>query len=130
MWSATWPKEVKNLAEEFLDEYIQINIGSLSLAANHNIQQIVDVCQEYDKESKYAYFTSYVITLFKLKNKVEDQQLLLAVIFRPNLLIKLTIYSVMWFVLHLPPALCKTIADTSRTMFGILICKTKQYIIE
>lgn len=55
MWSATWPKEVKNLAEEFLDEYIQINIGSLTLAANHNIQQIVEVCQEYDKESKYVY---------------------------------------------------------------------------
>ncbi|CAH1723669.1 probable ATP-dependent RNA helicase DDX5 isoform X1 [Aphis gossypii] len=52
MWSATWPKEVKNLAEEFLDEYIQINIGSLTLAANHNIQQIVEVCQEYDKETK------------------------------------------------------------------------------
>lgn len=55
MWSATWPKEVKNLAEEFLDEYIQINIGSLTLAANHNIQQIVEVCQEYDKETKYIF---------------------------------------------------------------------------
>lgn len=55
MWSATWPKEVKNLAEEFLDEYIQINIGSLTLAANHNIQQIVEVCQEYDKETKYTF---------------------------------------------------------------------------
>jgi len=55
MWSATWPKEVKNLAEEFLDEYIQINIGSLTLAANHNIQQIVEVCQEYDKETKYMF---------------------------------------------------------------------------
>lgn len=76
------------------------------------------------------FFTSYVITLFKLKNKVDDQQLKLAVIFRPNLPIKSTIYSVMWFVIHLPPALCKTIADTSRAMFGILICKTKQYIIE
>lgn len=55
MWSATWPKEVKNLAEEFLDEYIQINIGSLTLAANHNIQQIVEICQEYDKETKYTF---------------------------------------------------------------------------
>ncbi|KAH9636426.1 hypothetical protein HF086_013480 [Spodoptera exigua] len=43
MWSATWPKEVQNLAEEFLHDYIQINIGSLSLSANHNILQIVDV---------------------------------------------------------------------------------------
>lgn len=52
MWSATWPKEVKNLAEEFLDNYIQINIGSLNLSANHNILQIVDVCEEYEKEQK------------------------------------------------------------------------------
>lgn len=43
MWSATWPKEVKALAEEFLENYIQINIGSLNLSANHNILQIVDV---------------------------------------------------------------------------------------
>lgn len=40
MFSATWPKEVKNLAEEYLNDYIQINIGSLSLAANHNILQV------------------------------------------------------------------------------------------
>ncbi|KAF4520384.1 hypothetical protein B566_EDAN012889 [Ephemera danica] len=52
MWSATWPKEVRSLAEEFLHDYIQINIGSLSLAANHNILQIIDVCQEYEKQRK------------------------------------------------------------------------------
>lgn len=50
MWSATWPKEVRNLAEEFLNLYIQVNIGSLNLSANHNILQIVDVCEEYEKE--------------------------------------------------------------------------------
>lgn len=52
MWSATWPKEVKQLAEEFLEDYIQINIGSLTLSANHNILQIVDVCEEFEKENK------------------------------------------------------------------------------
>lgn len=52
MWSATWPKEVKNLAEEYLVNYTQLNIGSLQLAANHNIVQIVDVCLEEEKESK------------------------------------------------------------------------------
>lgn len=30
----------------------QVNIGSLELAANHNIVQIVDVCEEGDKQSK------------------------------------------------------------------------------
>ena len=52
MWSATWPKEVKQLAEDFLGDYIQINIGSLELSANHNIRQVVDVCDENDKEEK------------------------------------------------------------------------------
>jgi superfamily II DNA/RNA helicase len=52
MWSATWPKEVRNLAEEFLTNYLHINIGSLQPAANHNILQIVDVCQEHEKVDK------------------------------------------------------------------------------
>jgi len=52
MWSATWPKEVRRLAEEFLVDYTQLNVGSLDLAANHNILQIVDVCEGHEKFSK------------------------------------------------------------------------------
>uniref|UniRef100_A0AAY4A5Q2 RNA helicase n=1 Tax=Denticeps clupeoides TaxID=299321 RepID=A0AAY4A5Q2_9TELE len=52
MWSATWPKEVRQLAEDFLREYNQINVGALELSANHNILQIVDVCMETEKDSK------------------------------------------------------------------------------
>jgi len=54
MWSATWPKEVQALAEDFLNDYIQVNIGSLELAANHNIRQIVDIIQDSEKESKLS----------------------------------------------------------------------------
>merc|ERR1712179_66095 len=54
MWSATWPKEVQRLAEDFLHEYTHINIGSVNLSANHSILQIVDVCQDYEKETKLA----------------------------------------------------------------------------
>merc|ERR1719357_2227579 len=55
MWSATWPKEVKQLAHDFLHkDYIHINIGATDLSANHNILQIVDVCEEYEKEQKLA----------------------------------------------------------------------------
>jgi len=66
MWSATWPKEVKALAETFLKNYIQINIGSTQLTANHNILQIIDVCMEDEKESKYDPFScvSYNISLY------------------------------------------------------------------
>jgi len=52
MWSATWPKEVRQLAEDFLRDYIQINVGALELSANHNILQIVDVCMETEKDQK------------------------------------------------------------------------------
>ncbi|VDM16664.1 unnamed protein product [Hydatigera taeniaeformis] len=49
MWSATWPKEVRSLAREFLGKYIQINIGSEDLHANHNIKQNVEVIRESEK---------------------------------------------------------------------------------
>ncbi|XP_066498143.1 probable ATP-dependent RNA helicase DDX5 isoform X1 [Hoplias malabaricus] len=52
MWSATWPKEVRQLAEDFLKDYVQINVGALQLSANHNILQIVDVCSDGEKEDK------------------------------------------------------------------------------
>lgn len=54
MWSATWPKEVRQLAEDFLKDYVQINIGALQLSANHNILQIVDVCSDMEKEDKWV----------------------------------------------------------------------------
>nr|XP_061791869.1 probable ATP-dependent RNA helicase DDX17 [Nerophis lumbriciformis] len=52
MWSATWPKDVRQLAEDFLRDYIQINIGALELSANHNILQIIDVCMDNEKDHK------------------------------------------------------------------------------
>ncbi|KAK6645489.1 hypothetical protein RUM43_001766 [Polyplax serrata] len=51
MWSATWPKEVRRLAEEYLRDYIQLNVGSLDLTANPNINQIVHVCEESEKKN-------------------------------------------------------------------------------
>lgn len=50
MWSATWPREVRALARDFLGEdYMQLNIGSTDLVANHNIKQVIRVCEENDK---------------------------------------------------------------------------------
>lgn len=50
MWSATWPKEVQRLANDYLKDYIQVNIGSLDLSANHRVHQIVKICSEFDKK--------------------------------------------------------------------------------
>jgi ATP-dependent RNA helicase DDX5/DBP2 len=52
MWSATWPKEVKRLAQDYLKDYIQVNVGSMELSASHDITQIVEVCQQVDKRRK------------------------------------------------------------------------------
>merc|ERR550539_192996 len=64
MWSATWPKEVRRLAEEFLSDYIQVNIGAMQLTANHNILQIIDVCMDHEKEEK----------LVKLLNEIMQEK--------------------------------------------------------
>lgn len=54
MWSATWPKEVRQLAEDFQQDAIQVYIGSQDLSANHRITQIVDVCAEFEKREKMS----------------------------------------------------------------------------
>lgn len=51
MWSATWPKEVQTLARDFMHDFIQVNIGSLDIAANRRVRQVVHVCSEFDKRS-------------------------------------------------------------------------------
>lgn len=73
MFSATWPKDVQKLAnvssiheshefrtpsdargviQDFLKDFIQVNIGSMELTANHNIQQIVEVVSDFEKRTK------------------------------------------------------------------------------
>jgi superfamily II DNA/RNA helicase len=52
MFSATWPKEVRKLAEDFISNYIQITIGAAELTANPNIKQIIELCDEHEKESR------------------------------------------------------------------------------
>lgn len=44
MFSATWPKEVRHLAKDYLGEFVQVNVGSTELSANHNIKQHVHIC--------------------------------------------------------------------------------------
>merc|ERR1712096_486803 len=80
MWSATWPKEVRKLAEDFLVDYVQINIGAAEIHANHNILQIVDVCQDYEKERKLVQLLEEImgekenktIIFFETKRKTDD----------------------------------------------------------
>merc|ERR550514_788202 len=53
MWSATWPREVQNLARDMCrEDPVHINVGSLDLRACHQIKQYVEVVNEYDKRSR------------------------------------------------------------------------------
>ena len=68
MWSATWPKEVRQLASDYQKDFIQVNIGSMDLSANHRIQQIVEVVTEYEKRDR---MTKHLETIMSDKeNKI------------------------------------------------------------
>lgn len=49
MLSATWPKEVQQLARDFIRDPIHLQIGNLEMSLNSNIKQNVDVVDERDK---------------------------------------------------------------------------------
>ena len=49
MWSATWPKEIQALANDYLQDYYQVTVGSLDLSGNKNITQTIEVCGDADK---------------------------------------------------------------------------------
>nr|KAJ0218398.1 hypothetical protein LSAT_V11C300139420 [Lactuca sativa] len=51
-WSATWPKEVEQLARQFLYNPYKVVISSQDLKANHSIQQHVDIVTQNQKYNK------------------------------------------------------------------------------
>jgi ATP-dependent RNA helicase DDX5/DBP2 len=69
MFSATWPKEVRNLANDFQTDPVFLNVGSMEIAANHNITQIVEVMDEGRKQNR----------LFELLDKMVQEASLLYV---------------------------------------------------
>lgn len=54
MWSATWPKEVRNLASDFLKQgYIKLKVGSDEGKANMKIDQRIHVVGSYQKNDLF-----------------------------------------------------------------------------
>ncbi|MCZ6914913.1 MAG: helicase-related protein, partial [Rickettsia endosymbiont of Ixodes persulcatus] len=49
LWSATWPREIQNLARDFTHDPIQVTIGSTELAANKSVTQDIRVVEEHEK---------------------------------------------------------------------------------
>ena len=60
MWSATWPKDVQQMARDFLHDPYQVHVGSMELRANEMIEQVIDVVSDYDKYPKLVgYLNQY-----------------------------------------------------------------------
>lgn len=49
MWSATWPKELMQLAADYLQEFYQVTVGSLDLSANKDVTQLIEICSDMEK---------------------------------------------------------------------------------
>uniref|UniRef100_A0A0M3INT8 RNA helicase n=1 Tax=Ascaris lumbricoides TaxID=6252 RepID=A0A0M3INT8_ASCLU len=62
MFSATWPKDVRKLAMDFQTDAAHLNVGSLELAANHNITQIVEVLEESSKQQRLISILSDIMS--------------------------------------------------------------------
>jgi len=49
MWSATWPDEIKQLAGDFLNDYLEVHIGSNELQASQAIHQEIQLIDGHQK---------------------------------------------------------------------------------
>lgn len=55
LWSATWPREVQSLARDFMRDprgAVRITVGTEDLTANHDITQIVDCCEDWERNPR------------------------------------------------------------------------------
>lgn len=53
MFSATWPLAVHHLSQEFMDpKPVKVVVGSEDLAANHDVMQIIEVLDDWARDSR------------------------------------------------------------------------------
>ncbi|KAJ8754288.1 hypothetical protein K2173_002739 [Erythroxylum novogranatense] len=53
MFSATWPLDVHNLAEEYMEPNpVKVIVGSEDTAANHDVMQIVEVLEDHLRDAR------------------------------------------------------------------------------
>ncbi|CAD7085145.1 unnamed protein product [Hermetia illucens] len=59
MTSATWPPGVRRLAQSYMNNPIQVCVGSLDLAAVHTVEQIIEIVDEDDKFYRILNFVKH-----------------------------------------------------------------------
>ena len=69
MFSATWPKEIRNLAMEFQKSPVFLNVGSMELSANHNIEQIVEVIEEFSKSGRLFKLLEHIMSQVRITHQ-------------------------------------------------------------
>ena len=77
MFSATWPKEIRKLASDFLVDPIHMVIGSNELTTNSAIKQVIEKVEEYEKLSKVLEYlqgkTDKKVIIFTKTKRSADQ---------------------------------------------------------
>ncbi|OIR57770.1 MAG: ATP-dependent RNA helicase DBP2 [Amphiamblys sp. WSBS2006] len=69
MWSATWPRDVRRLADDFLGKNtVMLRVGGDTLTANKKIAQKFVFCRPFEKEK------SLLKTLFDLYDAAEEKK--------------------------------------------------------
>ncbi|XP_034665458.1 ATP-dependent RNA helicase DBP2 isoform X2 [Drosophila subobscura] len=58
MTSATWPPGVRRLAQSYMNNPIQVCVGSLDLAATHSVKQVIELLE--DESEKYSIIKTFV----------------------------------------------------------------------
>ena len=56
MTSATWPEGIRRIANDYMDNPLQVCVGTLDLAAVHSITQYVEIMAEEDKRQRLKDF--------------------------------------------------------------------------
>ena len=76
MFSATWPEEIRNLADKFLNhDMIKVTVGSDELSANHRVTQIVECVQAFEKDKKLTH-------LLESYHKTRKNRILIFVLYK------------------------------------------------
>ena len=70
MFSATWPKEIRKLASDFQKDAVFLNVGSMELSANHNIQQYVEYINEYNKSNRLIELLTHIFNQNEFKTLI------------------------------------------------------------
>ncbi|PFX20883.1 probable ATP-dependent RNA helicase DDX43 [Stylophora pistillata] len=58
MTSATWPKSVQRMADQYMNDPVRVFVGSLDLNACHNVTQLVEVLDPAEKKERTLHFIS------------------------------------------------------------------------